>query len=465
MKNLSISCGSGDILSPDRIRLSQLIKSRYAQPPACYIHTYGCAQNVSDSEKIMRVLSDCGYVFTDKPENANLIVLNTCAVRENAHDRVFGNLGGFKKLKQKNNDLIICVCGCMTQQKQVVDIMEKSYGFVDVVFGTYGAKQLPDMLYEVMKNGKRVVRSFDEGDLISEEMKQFRSDTVRASVPIMYGCNNFCSYCIVPYVRGRERSREVSAVCDEVRELVGNGCKEITLLGQNVNSYSYGFVKLLERINDIEGDFRVRFLSSHPKDAGRELIDAILSLDKVCKHLHLPVQSGNDEILKKMNRHYTVGEYLKIVDYAREKDPSFSFTTDIIVGFPGESYEQFCDTKKLLHRVRFDNIFSYVYSKRSGTKAAQLEDNVSDKEKGMLLRELLEEQRVITEKWLGRFVGKTLTVLPTEKGRTGEGYISGKSDENIIVEFKGGERLINSFVRVKIIKAMNWALLGEIEDK
>ena len=458
MKNLSISCVPS--LSEEKLR--RLLADTYPKPPACYIHTYGCAQNVSDSEKIMGILSGCGYVFTDNPENADLIVLNTCAVRENAHDRVFGNLGIFKKLKEQNSDLIICVCGCMTQQQQVVDTIKESYKFVDIVFGTYGAKMLPDMLYKVITEKSRVLHLYSEGDLISEEMKQYRSDKARASVPIMYGCNNFCSYCIVPYVRGRERSREVTAVCDEVKQLVGNGCKEITLLGQNVNSYGYGFTSLLEKINAIDGDFRIRFLSSHPKDAGRELIDAILSLDKVCKHLHLPVQSGNDEILKKMNRHYTAQDYLDIVDYARSKDPDFSFTTDIIVGFPGETYEQFCDTKKLLHRVKFDNIFSYVYSKRSGTKAAELEDNVSDKQKGLLLRELLDEQRVITEDWLKRFVGKTLTVLPTEKGRTGENRLSGKSDENIIVEFDGGERLINTFVKVKIIKSMNWALLGEV---
>lgn len=460
MKNSSISCGRYS--SAGGSKLAEYIADNFIKPPSCYIHSYGCAQNVSDGEKIKGILYDCGYVFADAPENADLIILNTCAVRENAQDRVLGNVGGFKKLKKENPDLIICICGCMTQQQTVLNEIEESYRHVDIVFGTYGAEKLPDMIYEVMTKRKRVLKIFEDGDLMTEGLKQLREDTITANLPIMYGCNNFCSYCIVPYVRGRERSREMSAVCDEVRELVANGCKEITLLGQNVNSYGYGFVELLREINAIEGDFRIRFMSSHPKDASFELIDAILSLDKVCKHLHLPVQSGSDEILQKMNRKYTAADYLRIVDYARSKDPEFSFTTDIIVGFPGETYEQFCETKALLHRVKFDNVFSFVYSKRSGTKAAELEDKVSDKEKGLMLRELLLEQREITESWLSRFVGKTLTVLPLTEGRTGEGYLSGKSDEGIIVEFEGDRSLIGSFVKVKIIKAMNWALLGEI---
>lgn len=278
----------------------------------------------------------------------------------------------------------------------------------------------------------------------------------------MYGCNNFCTYCIVPYVRGRERSRNPEAVVSEIESLVQEGYKEITLLGQNVNSYSYGFSQLLRKINSVKGDFRIRFMSSHPKDATNELIDTILECDKVCKHLHLPLQAGSDRILKLMNRRYTVSDYMKIIGYARSKSPEFSFTTDIIVGFPGESYDEFCETKNIIRQVKYDNIYSFVYSRRSGTKASEMEDNISDKQKGLWLRELLLEQREISSEWLSRFVGRTVTVLAEGEGRTGEGYLTGKSDENIIVEFKGSSELIGKFIQVRITKAMNWALEGEL---
>ena len=278
----------------------------------------------------------------------------------------------------------------------------------------------------------------------------------------MYGCNNFCTYCIVPYVRGRERSRNPESVIEEVKQLVKQGYKEITLLGQNVNSYSYGFPDLLRKINEIEGNFRIRFMSSHPKDASDELIDAILECNKVCKHLHLPIQAGSDRILKAMNRKYTVSDYMKTIEYARNKSPEFSFTTDLIVGFPGETYDEFCMTKSVIKKVKYDNIYSFVYSRRSGTKAAEFEDNVSDKQKGLWLRELLLEQREITSEWLSRFVGKTCTVLVEGEGRKGGEYLTGKNDENIIVEFKGSKDLIGEFTQVRITKAMNWALEGEL---
>lgn len=461
MKKSSISCGLSVFSAVPELSL-ELVKL-YDHKPLCYLHSYGCAQNVSDGEKIMGLLKDCGYGFTDKTENADLVVLNTCAVRENAEDRVFGNIGELKRLKEKNRNMVIAVCGCMTQQKHIADRIMESYHQVDIVFGTYGAERLPQMLLDVLKSKKRVFSLDKDGDMMSEALHQLRADNIKASIPIMYGCNNFCSYCIVPYVRGRERSREIEPVYGEAKALIQNGCKEITLLGQNVNSYSYGFVKLLERINSIEGDFRIRFVSSHPKDATKELIDAIIDLPKVSKHLHLPVQSGCNEILSAMNRKYTTEDYLAIVNYARERNPDFSFSSDIIVGFPGESYEQFCQTKSFLREVKFDNIFSYVYSKRSGTKAALLPDEISEKQKGLWLRELILEQRETATSWLSRFVGKTLIVLPDGEGRTGVGYLAGKSDENIIVEFKGDKSYIGQFVRVKITKAMNWALLGEID--
>ncbi|MBR1423847.1 MAG: tRNA (N6-isopentenyl adenosine(37)-C2)-methylthiotransferase MiaB [Ruminococcus sp.] len=430
--------------------------------PLALVHSYGCQQNVSDGEKLKAMLLRIGFDFTDKPDDAALIIFNTCAVRENAEDRVFGNLGQLKKLKEKRPELIIGICGCMAQQKHVAEKVKESYRYVDLVFGTFAYGAFYEMLWEVAGEHKRVFNQSDRYGDINEELVQLRDDKIKAFVPIMYGCNNFCTYCIVPYVRGRERSRKPENVINEVGGLVRDGYKEIMLLGQNVNSYSYGFTSLLRQINEIEGDFRVRFMSSHPKDAGFELIDTILECDKICKHLHLPVQAGSDRILKAMNRRYTVEKYLEIIDYARKKAPDFSFTTDLIVGFPGESYEEFCMTKELIKKVKYDNIYSFVYSRRSGTPAAKLPDDISDKQKGLWLRELILEQREVTTQWLGRFVGRTLRILPTGEGRKGEGWLTGKSDEDMIVEFQGDKSLIGKFVSVEIVKAMNWALEGKL---
>ena len=430
--------------------------------PLALVRSFGCQQNVSDGEKLKALLDGIGFGFTEEPEEALLIIYNTCAVRENAEDRVFGNIGQLKKLKEKRPELIIGICGCMAQQEHIAQKVKESYRYVDLVFGTFAYNDLYQMLWKVMGQHERVFNQTDKYSDINEELTQLRDDKVKAFVPIMYGCNNFCTYCIVPYVRGRERSRKPENVIAEVKKLVSEGYKEIMLLGQNVNSYSYGFTSLLREINRIEGDFRVRFMSSHPKDAGRDLIDTILECDKVCKHLHLPVQAGSDEILKAMNRRYTVEKYMEIIDYARAKAPDFSFTTDIIVGFPGETYEQFCRTKELIKRVKYDNIYSFVYSRRSGTPAAKLPDDISDKQKGLWLRELILEQREVTSEWLGRFVGRELRVLVSGDGRKGEGWLTGKSGEDIIVEFKGGRELIGQFVNVRIVKAMNWALEGTI---
>ncbi len=459
MELKSISCAFEDL---DLLMLKDAVKSKYkGSVPRCYLHSYGCQQNVSDGEKLKGMIVKSGFSLTDDEASADLIVINTCAVRENAHERVFGRLGELGHLKKNNSELIICVCGCMVQQEHIAEKIKKTYPFVSLVFGTFAYSDFYRMLREVIMSGKRVFNIEEKKSEIIENMPAERSSSIRAYVSVMYGCNNFCTYCIVPYVRGRERSRPIDSVVDEVKGLVNDGYKEITLLGQNVNSYAYGFPKLLKRLNDIEGDFWIRFMSSHPKDATKELIDTILDCDKVCSHLHLPVQSGNDEILSKMNRRYSVEKYLEIVRYARSRCKDFSFSTDIIVGFPGESYEQFCDTKKLLEKVKYDNVYSFVYSKREGTKAAELEDNISVKQKGLWLRELLIMQREITEKWLSRFVGKTLRILAEDNGKK-EGTLSGHSYENIIVEFVGEKKLIGSFVNIKITKALNWALIGEI---
>ncbi len=443
--------------------LKDIIQQRYkGRAPLCYLHSYGCQQNVSDGEIIKGELKKAGFSFCDNENDADLIVLNTCAVRENAHERVYGKLGELKHLKEKNKELIICICGCMVQQKHVAEKIKSTYPHVSLVFGTFALPKLHKMLYEVLAFEKRIFNIEENNDdKIYEESSQIRGSKFKAYVSVMYGCNNFCTYCIVPYVRGRERSRAPEAVINEVKKLVADGYKEITLLGQNVNSYEYGFPKLLRQINDIDGDFWIRFMSSHPKDASKELIDAVIDCEKVCTHLHLPVQSGNDEILKRMNRRYDTAKYLEIVNYARERVPEFSFSTDIIVGFPGETYEQFCDTKAFLKKVKFDNIYSFVYSKREGTKAADYEDNITSKQKGLWLRELLGEQREVTQSWLQRFVGKTLRVLVEEKSKK-DGFLMGHSYENIIVEFEGDESLIGSFCSVNILDSMNWALKGKL---
>lgn len=431
-------------------------------PPGCYVHSFGCQQNVSDGEKLLGALVEAGFAPSENYEEAELIIFNTCAVRENAEDRVYGVIGSLKKFKEEHPDAILGVCGCMAQQKSAAEHIKNVYKQVDLVFGTYAYSELYSMLAEVIESRKRIFNIEERPGEIDEDFTQLRSDRFVAYVPIMYGCNNFCSYCIVPFVRGRERSRTPEAVISEVKRLVSEeGYKEIFLLGQNVNSYSYGFPELLRRLDSLDGDFRIRFMSSHPKDAGHELIDAVSECAKVCKHLHLALQSGCDRVLKEMNRRYTSGDYMKIVEYARSKDPGFSFSTDIIVGFPGETYEEFCETKEFIKRVKFDNIFSFVYSKRTGTKAALLPDAVSSKQKGLWLRELLLEQRETSSEWMSRFVGRNCRVLIDGKGKS-EGMLTGRNDENIIVNFKGSPSLIGDFADVKITSAMSWALNGEL---
>lgn len=436
-------------------------------PPLAHVHSFGCQQNAADGERFKGLLMEMGYGFTDDLERADLILYNTCAVRENAEDRVYGNIGELKHLKAKNPDLVVCICGCMTQQEHVAEKIKNTYRQVDLVCGTFAMKEFPKLLFEVLSSRKRVF--YLGGDKLSlpEGIPAVRDGNTKAYVSIMYGRNNFCTYCIVPYVRGRERSRKPEDIIAEIQELSRSGCREIMLLGQNVNSYGKGleeeisFSELLRRIDKIEGDFKIRFMSSHPKDISHDLIDAIFECEKVCKHLHLPLQSGSDEILAAMNRRYTAYQYLSIVSYAREKDPDFSFSTDIIVGFPNETEEDFQKTLDIMKEVGFDNIFSYIYSKRSGTKAAEIEDLTEPREKTERMRRLLSLQREIATTRYHDMIGKTLTVLAEAKGKT-EGYLTGKSDEFIIVEMEGSEEHIGQYVKVKITGAHNWALVGKI---
>ena len=432
-----------------------------------YVRSFGCQLNVSDGEKIKGQLRKMGYDFTEDENEADLIILNTCAVRESAEDRVFGIVGSMKKLKELKPSLIIGIAGCMTAQEHIVEKIKKSYPQVDLVLGTSAINALPKLLLEALK-GAKFSADITEYDDFSEVVEQVRDSSFKASVPIMFGCNNFCTYCIVPYVRGRERSRRPEDIIAEVRGLVAEGYKEIMLLGQNVNSYGndldgeMSFPQLLRKLNEIDGDFIIRFMSSHPKDATKELIDAIFECDKVAKHLHLPVQSGSSEVLRRMNRRYTIEKYLDIVNYIRSKDPDFSLTTDIIVGFPNETDEEFRETIKILKSVTFDNIYAFIYSKRSGTKAAEMPDSTSEEEKGRRMRKLLEVQREVSTEHYKRFIGRTLRVLVDGTAKKREGWLTGKSGEFIIVEFEGDRSLIGKFVNINVTGAMNWAVTGRL---
>lgn len=435
-------------------------------PPVAHVHTFGCQQNVSDGEKIKGMLAQMGYGFSDTPDGADLVIFNTCAVRENAEDRVFGNLGALKHEKRRNPDMIIAVCGCMVQQEHIARKIKQSFPHVDLVFGTNTLHTLPQLIYEQLTERKRRFFIPDGDGVIAEGVPVRRESRIKVSVPIMYGCNNFCSYCIVPYVRGRERSRELSDIVSETKQAIADGAREVLLLGQNVNSYGKelgtSFSELLREINAIPGEFRICYMSSHPKDFTRELIDTIAECEKVTRHFHLPVQSGSDRVLKLMNRRYGREDYFGIVDYIREKVPDAALTSDIIVGFPGETYEDFRETLSLVERVRFDSLYTFIYSPRKGTKAAELPDPVSADEKGKWFRELLDVQGKIGENAYNRYVGQTFRVLCEGEGRTDGSLLTGKTPQDAIVDFEGDRSLIGQFVNVKIEKALNWALIGKI---
>ena len=437
------------------------------EQPLAYLHSFGCQLNVADGEKLTGLLEAMGYGMTGDPAEASLILYNTCAVRENAEDRVFGTLGSIKHLKTANPGLILCVTGCMTAQESVAEKLRRSYPYVDIVLGSSAVQRLPQMLYARM-HGQRHAYDTETYSDIPEGVPTRRESRFKAAVPIMYGCNNFCTYCIVPYVRGRERSRTQAAILAEVRELVGAGYKEIMLLGQNVNSFTPAdgtdFPGLLREIDKIPGDFWIRFMSSHPKDATPALMDAILECEHVAKHLHLPVQSGSNDVLQRMNRRYTVEKYLSQVDYIRSKCPDFSLTTDLIVGFPDESEADFEATLDLVSRVRFDNMYSFIYSKRTGTKAALMDDPVTDAEKSARMQRLLALQREIAVENNKRFVGRTLRVLVDGESKKRPGSITGRSSENMLVEFTGDAALIGSFVDVEITESHSGALSGVLTN-
>ena len=451
---------------------AELVKQAYDTPPLAFVHSYGCQQNVNDGERIKGVLMDIGYGLCDKPEDADLILFNTCAVREHAEQRVFGNVGALKGLKEKKHDLIIGLCGCMANQKHVVEKLRKSYPYVDLVFGVDGIDTLPQLIAQKLQKHKRVLMEPAQRPVIVENIPIRRESEFRAWLPIMYGCDNFCTYCIVPYVRGREKSRKPGDILAEFRGLVEAGYKEITLLGQNVNSYGKGleekvdFSDLLNLLCTVPGDYHIRFMTSHPKDASHKLIDTIAAQPKLCRHLHLPVQCGSDELLKKMNRHYTVEQYLELIEYARKTVPGITFSSDIIVGFPGETEEDFEALCEFLHEFRLERAGVFPYSPEPGSLAATYPDQVDEDVKRRRVELLTDLQMRIVDDYCANMVGKVIEVLCEGYDDETELYYGRSAadspDIDGLVHFEGEEGGVRpgGFYRVKVTNFYDGELVG-----
>ena len=378
-------------------------------------------------------------------------------------------MGAIKKLKQSNPNLIIALCGCMMQQEHIREKLYKSYPYVDIVFGTHNQYLIPEIFKKYLTRGKRVFSDMTETNPVAEGIPAIRDNSAKAWLPIMYGCDNFCTYCVVPYVRGRERSRKPEDIIKEFKQIVAEGYKDITLLGQNVNSYGKGleedinFSKLIRKLNDIPGDFTIRFMTSHPKDCTKELIDTIAECEKASKHIHLPVQSGNNRVLKEMNRRYTREKYLELIDYAKEKIEGLSLTSDIIVGFPGETYEEFCDTLSLIKEVGYTSLFTFIFSSRKGTKASLMDDHVPYEEKNKWFKELCDLQESIAANHSANMKGKTYRVLCEGDSKTLDGYLAGRTDGNVIIEFPSDDKsLVGKFCHVKVTEPLNWLVRGEL---
>ena len=455
--------------------IEEINKINLDKNPKYIILTMGCQLNENDSEKLSGMIEKMGYTNTENIEEADLIVFNTCCVRENAEDKLFGKLGEAKKIKEKRGT-IIAIGGCMMQEKHIVDKLQKSYPFFDIVFGTHTLHKFPQDLYNVILNKKRIEDIIDIDGEIIEGLPIKRNDNIKASVTIMYGCNNFCSYCIVPYVRGRERSRKPEDIINEVRELADKGHKEITLLGQNVNSYMRNevlenenekitsFAKLLYAVNEIKGIERIRFISPHPKDFTEDVIDAIKKCDKVCKLIHLPLQSGNSIVLKEMNRKYTKQQYLELVEKMKKEIPNLTLSTDIIVGFPGETDEEFEDTLDVVKKVNFEQVYMFIYSRRVGTPADRMQNQVPEEQKHIRfekLKKLVEEQ--IEEK-NKKYINTIQKVLVEGKSKNNEDMLTGRTDSNKVVIFKGNDNLIGQIINLKIVSEHMWYLKGEVND-
>ena len=462
-------------------RLSEYIEERiitFGKAPSFFVATFGCQMNAHDSEKLTGILCKIGYLEAASEEEADLVIFNTCTVRENANQKLYGHLGALKKRKEKNPDMLIGICGCMMQQPEIVEYIREKYTFVDLIFGTFNFYKMAELLYKrLSENGKNVTEVLPAPEKNVEMLPRKRKYSFKSGVNIMYGCNNFCTYCIVPYVRGRERSRTPEDILSEVRDLAANGYVEVMLLGQNVNSYGinflgeseiisnnpeYGFPELLDDVCKVEGIRRVRFMTSHPKDLSDKLIDVIENNPKVARHIHLPFQAGSTRILKAMNRRYTKEDYLALVEKIRNRLGDVSLTTDIMVGFPGETEEDIQDTIDVIRKARFDQAFTFIYSIRSGTPAASMEQLPADLVNERFSR-VLEVVRETCSVESARFAGQTKEVLVECENDHMEGYLTGRMDNNIVVHFKGDKELIGSFVNVRLDEAKGFYYIGEME--
>ena len=432
------------------------------------VDTFGCQQNVADSQHIMGMLEAMGCEFVTEPAQADIIVLNTCAIRDHAEKRVYGNLGALTHTKKANPEQIICLCGCMAQRPEVAEKVRQSYRHVDLVFGPQALWKFPELLWQVYTRRGRVFSVEDEHGSIAEGMPVVREGRTRAWVSIMYGCNNFCSYCIVPYVRGRERSRDPEQIIREVRQLAAEGYKEITLLGQNVNSYGkdlgtgYDFADLLSALDEIPGDYLIRFMSSQPKDASFKLFDTMARCKHVAKQLHLPVQSGCDRVLRAMHRPYDKAQYLELITYARKVMPELVLTSDVIIGFPGETEEEAMETVALVEQVRFDALFTFIFSPRPGTPAAKMEDPIPRAEKQVWFDRLCDAQNKISEEIHAQYVGRTLRCLIDGESDDSRWPLTARTAGGRLVHLVGDKAAIGTYHDVKITDSNTWALFGEM---
>jgi len=431
--------------------------------------TWGCQMNVHDSEVVSGVLEKMGYTPSEDIKDADILVLNTCSVRETAEQKVYGRLGQLKPLKQNKPNMIIAITGCMVQQPHVVEYIKEKYPFVDIIFGIHNVHKLPQLIENVIYSDYTIVETVEDETWVEEGLPYVREDKVKAWVTITYGCNNFCTYCIVPYVRGRERSRKPEDIINEVKSLAEEGIKEINLLGQNVNSYgrdlkdeNINFAGLLKELNKINGIERIRFTTSHPKDLSDELIFAIRDLEKVCEHIHLPIQAGSNKILKLMNRNYTREHYLGLIEKLRKEIPDIAISTDIIVGFPGENEEDFLDTLDIVERVQYDQAFMFMYSKRKGTPAAEMENQVDEEVKKERLNRLMKLQDTISAKKNEQMKDKVVEVLVEGFSKKDKEKLTGRTRTNKVVNFKGPKDIIGKLVKVKIIEPHTFSLIGEL---
>ena len=447
---------------------AELVRAAYDTPPLAFVHSYGCQQTVNDGERIKGVLVDIGYGLCDKPEDADLILFNTCAVREHAEQRVFGNVGALKGLKEKKRGLMIGLCGCMANQKHVVEKLRKSYPYVDLVFGVDGIDTLPQLIAQKLQKHKRVLMEPAQRPVIVENIPIRRESEFRAWLPIMYGCDNFCTYCIVPYVRGREKSRKPGDILAEFRGLVEAGYKEITLLGQNVNSYGKGleeqvdFADLLNLLCAVPGDYQIRFMTSHPKDAGARLFDTMAACEKVAPVLHLPFQSGSSRVLQAMHRGYTREHYLSLVDELRARIPEIVLTSDVIVGFPGETQEEFEQTMSLIETVRYDALFTFLFSPRRGTPAERMPDPMPKEQKSANFQRLLQRQNEISWEKHQRYVGGIYRCLVDGQGT--DGRLTARTDGGRLVHLAGDPGCIGTWQNARITEASTWALFGDVVE-